>query len=125
MVVAAVKAREAEDAVEVRQALELFAGAVSVGPESTGWLANVSFLVARDSAERFLHRDGAAPQGPPVPRRAGPRPLPPYSFVEPGPAEPAGTPRVGVEARGGAEPRMGLISEVLLLPFAPCAAAPG
>jgi hypothetical protein len=90
-VVAAVKAREAEDEVEIRGALEPAAVAVSVGPESTGWIANVSFLVERDSAEEFL---AVAEQI----RMAHPHldlrvngPLPPYSFVEPGPAEPAGT----------------------------------
>ncbi|MEV0636623.1 GvpL/GvpF family gas vesicle protein [Streptomyces sp. NPDC050619] len=91
MVVAAVKAREAEDATEVQSALEPVAEAVSVGPESTGWLANVSFLVERDSAETFL---AAAEQV----RKVHPHldlringPLPPYSFVEPGPSGPAGT----------------------------------
>ncbi|WP_371668294.1 GvpL/GvpF family gas vesicle protein [Streptomyces sp. NBC_00289] len=91
MVVAAVQAREAEDAAEVRSALETLADAVSVGPESSGWLANLSFLVDRGAAEDFL---AAAEQV----RAAHPHvdlrvngPLPPYSFVEPGPAEPAGT----------------------------------
>ncbi|MFS4095394.1 GvpL/GvpF family gas vesicle protein [Streptomyces sp. AF1A] len=92
MVAGAVKAKEAEDAAEVRSLLEPAAAAVSAGPESTGWLLNVSFLVARDTAEDFL---AAVEQT----RRTHPHlelrvngPLPPYSFVEPGPAEPAGTP---------------------------------
>ncbi|MHC3468850.1 GvpL/GvpF family gas vesicle protein [Streptomyces sp. 7R007] len=100
MVVSAVKAREAEDAAEVRRALEEAAADVSVGPESTGWLANVSFLVARDSAETFL---GAVEQL----RKSHPHldlrvngPLPPYSFVEPGPAEPAGS-TAGAESTEG------------------------
>ncbi|MFF4269369.1 GvpL/GvpF family gas vesicle protein [Streptomyces sp. NPDC001536] len=91
MVVAAVKAREAEDAAEVQHELEASAKAVSAGPESTGWLANVSFLVERDEAEAFL---AAVEQV----RKARPHlelrvngPLPPYSFVEPGPAEHAGS----------------------------------
>jgi hypothetical protein len=91
MVAAAVKAKESEDANEVRGVLTPAASAVSVGPESTGWLVNVSFLVARDSAEDFL---GAVEQL----RKSHPHldlrvngPLPPYSFVEPGPAAPAGT----------------------------------
>ncbi|WP_328437633.1 GvpL/GvpF family gas vesicle protein [Streptomyces sp. NBC_00444] len=90
-VVAAVKAREAEDATEVRAALEPAAAAVSVGPESTGWLANLSFLVQRATAERFM----AAVE---ETRKAFPHlelrlngPLPPYSFVEPGPAKTAGS----------------------------------
>ncbi|MEU0967135.1 GvpL/GvpF family gas vesicle protein [Streptomyces sp. NPDC005917] len=98
MVVAAVQAREAEDAVELRQALEAEAAAVSVGPDSTGWLANVSFLVSRDSAENFL-------AGVERLRKSHPHldvrvngPLPPYSFVEPGASEPAGTTAGGAEA---------------------------
>jgi hypothetical protein len=87
MVVAAVKAQEADDAAELRRVLEPAAADVSVGPESTGWLANVSFLVDRKSAEDFLAVVEEA-------RRAHPHielrvngPLPPYSFVEPGPAQ--------------------------------------
>jgi hypothetical protein len=80
LVAAAVKAKEADDGAAVHRALESAADDVSVGPESTGWLANVSFLVDRDSAESFLAAEV---------RVNGP--LPPYSFVEPGPAEPAGT----------------------------------
>ncbi|MEV7139522.1 GvpL/GvpF family gas vesicle protein [Streptomyces tauricus] len=89
MVVAAVKNREVEDAAEIQRALEPAAASVSVGPESTGWLANLSFLVARDSAETFIEAVEEV-------RKAHPHldlrvhgPLPPYSFVEPGPSEPA------------------------------------
>ncbi|MER5789527.1 GvpL/GvpF family gas vesicle protein [Streptomyces sp. NPDC001980] len=89
MVVGAVRAREAEDAAAVRQTLETESAAVSAGPGSTGWLVNVSFLVDRHSAETFL-------AGVERLRRSHPHldlsvngPLPPYSFVEPGPAEPA------------------------------------
>jgi Gas vesicle synthesis protein GvpL/GvpF len=89
MVVAALQTREAEDAVELQHTLEPVTEAVNVGPESTGWVANVSFLVDRDSAERFLTAVEEV-------RRAHPHlelringPLPPYSFVEPGPSEPA------------------------------------
>ncbi|MFR0356152.1 GvpL/GvpF family gas vesicle protein [Streptomyces sediminimaris] len=87
MVVAAVKAREVEDAAELRRTLEPVVSDVSVGPESSGWLANLSFLVERDTAERFL---GAVEEL----RKAHPHielrvngPLPPYSFVEPDSAE--------------------------------------
>jgi len=89
MVVAAVKNREVEDAAEIQQVLEPAAAAVSVGPESTGWLANLSFLVDRDTAETFIASVEEV-------RKAHPHldlrvhgPLPPYSFVEPGPSEPA------------------------------------
>ncbi|MFF4801140.1 GvpL/GvpF family gas vesicle protein [Streptomyces sp. NPDC001351] len=91
MVVAAVKAREAEDAAEVQSALEPAADAVSAGPESTGWLLNVSFLVERDAAESFLAEvEQVRKSHPHIELRVN-GPLPPYSFVEPGPAEHAGS----------------------------------
>ncbi|MFJ8629746.1 GvpL/GvpF family gas vesicle protein [Streptomyces sp. NPDC093568] len=91
MVAAAVKAQEAEDATDVQHTLEPAADAVSVGPESSGWLANVSFLVERDRAETFLTAVEQLRQGHPHLELRVNGPLPPYSFVEPGPAEPAGT----------------------------------
>ncbi|MEV6052906.1 GvpL/GvpF family gas vesicle protein [Streptomyces sp. NPDC052107] len=90
MVAAAVKAKEAEDAGEVQGLLTPFSAAVSVGPESTGWLVNVSFLVARDSAERFIAAVEQVRKSHPHLELRANGPLPPYSFVEPGPAEPAG-----------------------------------
>jgi hypothetical protein len=91
MVVAAVKAREAEDGTEIQRALEPVAEAVSVGPESTGWLANVSFLVDRDGAAEFVDTvEQIRKDRPHLDLRVN-GPLPPYSFVDPGPAEPAGT----------------------------------
>ncbi|MER6737998.1 GvpL/GvpF family gas vesicle protein [Streptomyces puniciscabiei] len=91
MVAAAVKAREAEDAAEVQRLLTPAAAAVSTGPESTGWLVNVSFLVARDTAEDFLAMvEQVRENNPHLDLRVN-GPLPPYSFVEPGPAQPAGT----------------------------------
>jgi len=96
MVVAAVKAREAEDAGTVQRALEPVADAISVGPESSGWLANVSFLVERDAAASFLETvDQLRKDHPHLDLRVN-GPLPPYSFVDPGPAEPAGT-SVGID----------------------------
>ncbi|MFF3328118.1 GvpL/GvpF family gas vesicle protein [Streptomyces sp. NPDC002888] len=91
MVAAAVKARESEDSVDVQHTLEPAAAAVSVGPESTGWLANVSFLVERDSSETFLAAVEQVRKGHPHLDLRVNGPLPPYSFVEPGPAEPAGS----------------------------------
>ncbi|MFI5684277.1 GvpL/GvpF family gas vesicle protein [Streptomyces sp. NPDC051636] len=91
MVAAAVKAKEAEDAAEVQRALAPVADAVSVGPESTGWLVNVSFLVDRGSAEDFLAAVEQARKSLAHLELRINGPLPPYSFVEPGPAEPAGT----------------------------------
>ncbi|WP_181806598.1 GvpL/GvpF family gas vesicle protein [Streptomyces shenzhenensis] len=87
MVAGAVKAREAEDAAEVRQALEPEASAVSVGPESTGWLVNLSFLLDRHSAETFLAGVERLRKSHPHLDLSVNGPLPPYSFVEPGPAE--------------------------------------
>jgi hypothetical protein len=89
LVVAAVQSREAEDAAEVQHTLEAAAEAVSVGPESTGWLANVSLLVARDSAAAFLDLVDELRKGRPHLEVRVNGPLPPYSFVEPGSAEPA------------------------------------
>ncbi|MFE9684425.1 GvpL/GvpF family gas vesicle protein [Streptomyces sp. NPDC006285] len=89
MVVAAVKRREVEDAAEIQRALEPAAAALSVGPESTGWLANLSFLVDRDSAETFLATVEEVRKGHPHLDLRVHGPLPPYSFVEPGPAAPA------------------------------------
>ncbi|MGW9029848.1 GvpL/GvpF family gas vesicle protein, partial [Streptomyces sp. NPDC055722] len=80
---------EAEDAAELQSLLEQAAEAVSVGPESTGWLANLSFLVPRDSAEEFLAAVGEARESHPHLELRVNGTLPPYSFVEPGPAEPA------------------------------------
>lgn len=91
MVVAAVKGREAEDAVQLRRALEPVAEAVSAGPDSTGWLANVSFLVERASAEEFLGAVEEVRETLPHVELRVSGPLPPYSFVEPGPAEPTRT----------------------------------
>ncbi|MFF4019031.1 GvpL/GvpF family gas vesicle protein [Streptomyces sp. NPDC001843] len=91
MVASAVKAKEAEDAAEVQRALAPLTDAVSVGPESTGWLVNVSFLVDRGSAEDFLAAVEEARRSLAHVELRVNGPLPPYSFVEPGPAEPAGT----------------------------------
>jgi predicted lactoylglutathione lyase len=54
MIAAAVQAREARDAELLEQALQPMAKAVRAGPQCTGWLANLSCLVERGSAERFL-----------------------------------------------------------------------
>ncbi|MFJ9038293.1 GvpL/GvpF family gas vesicle protein [Streptomyces sp. NPDC102406] len=91
MVVAAVQAREAQDAVALRQLLEPAAEAVSAAPESTGWLANLSFLVDRKSAEHFLAAVETARREHAHLELKVNGPLPPYSFVEPGPSAPVGT----------------------------------
>lgn len=92
MVAQAVQRLEATDAGEVRRQLEPAAEAVSPGPDSTGWLANVSFLVPRDDSARFVEAvDEVRENNPHLELRVN-GPLPPYSFVEPGPAEPARAP---------------------------------
>lgn len=101
MVAAAVKAKEGDDAAALRSALEAAADDVSVGPESTGWLANVSFLVDRESAEAFLAAVEQARKDMPHLEVRINGPLPPYSFVEPGSAEPAGTAVAGTETGAG------------------------
>ncbi|MFH9002769.1 GvpL/GvpF family gas vesicle protein [Streptomyces afghaniensis] len=101
MVAAAVKAREAEDAAALQRVLEPAAEAVSVGPESTGWLANVSFLVDRKSADTFLAAVEEARKDLPHLEVRVNGPLPPYSFVEPGPTEPASTVASGTGTGAG------------------------
>lgn len=97
MITNAVRAREAGDAEQLQRTLERAAEAVSVGPESTGWLANVSFLVRRDAADGFVAAvEELRADEPHLDVRLH-GPLPPYSFVDPGPAEPAGTTTGGGE----------------------------
>ncbi|MEU0215540.1 GvpL/GvpF family gas vesicle protein, partial [Streptomyces sp. NPDC006265] len=74
---------------------------LSTGPESTGWLANVSFLVDRESADSFLAAVEQLRKDMPHLEVRVNGPLPPYSFVEPGPAEPAGTVVSGTETGAG------------------------
>ncbi|MGR8007252.1 GvpL/GvpF family gas vesicle protein [Streptomyces hypolithicus] len=81
-VVAAVQEREQRDGELVRRALEGAAGAVSPGPESSGWLANVSFLVGRDRTAGFVEAvDALRKEHPHLVLQVN-GPLPPYSFVE-------------------------------------------
>ncbi|MEF9907584.1 GvpL/GvpF family gas vesicle protein [Streptomyces sp. P9-A2] len=101
MVAGAVRAQEAEDGAAVQRALEAAADSVSVGPESTGWLANISYLVERAAAADFMAAvDRVREDMPHLEVRLN-GPLPPYSFVEPGPAEPAGTTAGGADTGVG------------------------
>ncbi|MFF1374943.1 GvpL/GvpF family gas vesicle protein [Streptomyces sp. NPDC058308] len=88
-ITAAVRARETSDAHEVRRALEPAVEAVGDGPEGTGWLANISFLVDRKSSEGFLAAVEELKSAQPHLELRVHGPLPPYSFVDPGPAEPS------------------------------------
>ncbi|MFI6638067.1 GvpL/GvpF family gas vesicle protein [Streptomyces sp. NPDC050504] len=82
LVVAAVQQREARDAQLVRQALEAASDEVCPGPDSQGWLANVSFLVAHGDGEAFLAAVDALREEQPQLVLQVNGPLPPYSFVE-------------------------------------------
>ena len=89
MVAAELRSRETKDAVDLRHTLEPVADSVRVGHESTGWPANMSFLVDRESAEVFLAAvEQFRTRHPHLDLRVN-GPLPPYGFVEPGPSEPA------------------------------------
>lgn len=81
-VAVAVKHREARDAVLVQESLEGAAVECRPGPEGTGRLVNLSFLVERDRAEDFTAAVEALGRehGHLVLQVNGP--LPPYSFVE-------------------------------------------
>ncbi|MEV6650946.1 GvpL/GvpF family gas vesicle protein [Streptomyces sp. NPDC051219] len=81
-IVAAVQRREARDGTAVRQALEGVAADVCPGPQSTGWLANVSFLVERERADEFVAQVSELQRGNPQLVLQVNGPLPPYSFVE-------------------------------------------
>jgi hypothetical protein len=78
----AVKAREAEDADLVRTALDGTSEEISPGPESTGWLTNLSFLVSRDRSDDFLAAVEKVRKEQPQLVLTVTGPLPPYSFVE-------------------------------------------
>ncbi|MCZ7456538.1 GvpL/GvpF family gas vesicle protein [Streptomyces sp. WMMC940] len=81
-IVAAVQQRELIDADIVQRELNGLTESVSVGPESTGWLANISCLVARDDADAFVAAvDKLAKDNPHLSLQLN-GPLPPYSFVE-------------------------------------------
>ncbi|MEU9980939.1 GvpL/GvpF family gas vesicle protein [Streptomyces sp. NPDC050856] len=81
-VVAAVKQREARDGVLIQQSLEDAAVEVCPGPESSGWLANISFLVERDRADEFVAAVDALGRAQQHISLQVNGPLPPYSFVE-------------------------------------------
>ncbi|RCG27488.1 gas vesicle protein [Streptomyces diacarni] len=95
----AVQARESTDAALVRRALEPLAAEVSEGPESGGWLTNLSFLVDREGAGELLAALEELETSAPQLDLTVNGPLPPYSFVEKtdapagatGPAGAAGT----------------------------------
>ncbi len=81
-IAAAVQAREVRDADLVRAALEAVCEEVSAGPQSVGWLTNLSFLVTRDRSAGFVNAIDALRVDQPHLVLTVTGPLPPYSFVE-------------------------------------------
>ncbi|MEU6125892.1 GvpL/GvpF family gas vesicle protein [Streptomyces sp. NPDC047123] len=88
MVASAVQHRELLDAQLIRASLEPHAHDVSPGPESSGWITNLSFLVDRASSERILGAVEELRQSSPHILFSVNGPLPPYSFVEVTPTAP-------------------------------------
>ncbi len=89
LVAEAVRDREARDARMVEEALAPHAGASRPGPEGSGRVVNVSYLVRRDEAAGFLAAvDELRESSPQLDLRVS-GPLPPYSFVRTEPAEAA------------------------------------
>ncbi|MFF4231968.1 GvpL/GvpF family gas vesicle protein [Streptomyces sp. NPDC001820] len=78
----AVRVREAQDADLVRAALNGAAEEVSAGPQSPGWLTNLSFLVDREQSAGFVNAVEAVREEQPHLVLTVTGPLPPYSFVE-------------------------------------------
>lgn len=84
LVAAGVSERERADAAMIEEALAPFAEAVHRGPDSTGWLANLSFLVDRDRRGDFLAAVRALHQQHEHLQVQATGPLPPYSFADGG-----------------------------------------
>ena len=103
---AAVRDREAEDARAVYGALAPASAAVQGGPGPTAALVDLSFLVAEDAADAFRAAVGRMRRQLGHLRMDVTGPCPPYSFVEPGPAQSAvpGGPRPGRPLGTGERP---------------------
>ncbi|MET9955886.1 GvpL/GvpF family gas vesicle protein [Streptomyces sp. NPDC006339] len=82
LVARAVAERERTDAALVERTLAPYAAAVVHGPEGTGRLANLSFLVERERRQEFLDAVRALHQEHTHLQEQVTGPLPPYSFVE-------------------------------------------
>lgn len=81
-IAAAVQQREARDGDLVRATLEGVCEEASAGPQSVGWLANLSFLVNRERSADFVNAGDALRVEQPHLVLTVTGPLPPYSFVE-------------------------------------------
>ncbi|MFD7258836.1 GvpL/GvpF family gas vesicle protein [Streptomyces sp. NPDC059874] len=84
LVARAVSEREREDAELLEQTLTPYAEGVRRGPESAGWLANLSFLVDRDRREDFLAAVRTLHEQHEYLQLQATGPLPPYSFADAG-----------------------------------------
>ncbi|MFF5446312.1 GvpL/GvpF family gas vesicle protein [Streptomyces sp. NPDC012888] len=78
----AVAEREKADAALIEAALTPYAAALRHGPESGGWLANLSFLVERDRRQQFLDAVRALHEQHEHLQVQVTGPLPAYSFAE-------------------------------------------
>ncbi|UNO42870.1 GvpL/GvpF family gas vesicle protein [Streptomyces sp. MST-110588] len=83
MVANAVRAREVRDAHIVESALTPKAEQSAPGPEGSGWLVNLSFLIRREDAATFLDAADHLGKEHPHLELLVNGPLPPYSFVRP------------------------------------------
>ncbi|UYQ60262.1 GvpL/GvpF family gas vesicle protein [Streptomyces peucetius] len=81
LIAAAVRRREELDRDEVHRALKDTAVASVPGPESSGWVANLSYLVEQERAEEFVTAAARFQRVNPHLRIQVNGPLPPYSFV--------------------------------------------
>ncbi|MFF3290837.1 GvpL/GvpF family gas vesicle protein [Streptomyces sp. NPDC003023] len=82
LIAAGVRHREELDRAEVHRALVDAAVDSAPGPEDSGRVANLSYLVALERAEDFLKAAGEFQRANPQLRLQVNGPLPPYSFVE-------------------------------------------
>ncbi|UQW99341.1 GvpL/GvpF family gas vesicle protein [Streptomyces sp. RerS4] len=82
LVARAVREREVADAARVESTLSPLAAALRHGPESEGWLANVSFLVEREHREAFLEAVRTLAREHEHLRISITGPLPAYSFAD-------------------------------------------
>ncbi|MFE9611437.1 GvpL/GvpF family gas vesicle protein [Streptomyces sp. NPDC006012] len=92
LVVSAVRAQQTEDVAAMTRALKAAAVAVSAGPEPMDFLIARSFLVGRHTTRTFLAAVTDVQAKLPHLEVRVDGPLPPYSFVDPGPSEPADRP---------------------------------
>ncbi|MGK5631014.1 GvpL/GvpF family gas vesicle protein [Streptomyces sp. URMC 123] len=81
-----VRAREVHDAKVIEGALAPHAELHQPGPEGSGWLVNLSFLLERQAAAGFLNAVEKLRETNPHLDLQVNGPLPPYSFVQPAPA---------------------------------------